>query len=102
MVDPPQFSHVGHHLIDKKGIGQFRKQFSCFNHVFAPTEPRFEVIDAERWPLASHRANQGLGDIDPTHGEIGTIINRPLLDAHEVFKPPILFRISQIELQLEA
>jgi hypothetical protein len=27
MVDPPQFSHVGHHLIDKKGIGQFRKQF---------------------------------------------------------------------------
>ena len=25
-----------------------------------------------------------------------------LLDAHEVFEPPILFRVSKIELQLEA
>src|SRR5215470_20059972 len=26
-VDPPQFSHLGYHLINKKGIGHFRKQF---------------------------------------------------------------------------
>ena len=26
-VDPPKFSHLGHHLINKKGIGHFRKQF---------------------------------------------------------------------------
>jgi hypothetical protein len=27
MVNPPKFSHFGHHLINKNGIGQFRKQF---------------------------------------------------------------------------
>jgi len=26
-VDPPPFSHLGYHLINKKGIGHFRKQF---------------------------------------------------------------------------
>src|SRR5262249_12405777 len=27
MVNPPQCSHFGHHLINKIGIGRFRKQF---------------------------------------------------------------------------
>jgi hypothetical protein len=27
MVHPPKFSHFGHHLINKNGIGRFRKQF---------------------------------------------------------------------------
>ena len=27
MVNPPKFSHFGHHLINKNGIGRFRKQF---------------------------------------------------------------------------
>src|SRR5262249_29982848 len=26
-VDPSQFSHLGHHLINKKGVGHCRKQF---------------------------------------------------------------------------
>src|SRR5688572_13047360 len=27
MVNPPKFSQLGHHLINKNGIGRFRKQF---------------------------------------------------------------------------
>jgi hypothetical protein len=27
MVNPPQCSHFGHHLLNKIGIGRFRKQF---------------------------------------------------------------------------
>src|SRR6266568_1007015 len=27
MIDPPKFSHLGHHLINKNGIGHYRKQF---------------------------------------------------------------------------
>ena len=27
MVHPPKFSYFGHHLINKNGIGRFRKQF---------------------------------------------------------------------------
>ena len=27
MIDPPKFSHLGHHLINKNGIGHCRKQF---------------------------------------------------------------------------
>ena len=26
-VDPPQFSYLGHHLLNTNGIGHFRKQF---------------------------------------------------------------------------
>ena len=27
MIDPSKFSHLGHHLINKNGIGHYRKQF---------------------------------------------------------------------------
>ena len=68
---------------------------------FSATEPGFEVIDAEGWPLIPHRANQGMGDVDHEHRQIGTVINWSFLDTHEVFETPKLFRISKIKLQLE-
>ena len=69
---------------------------------FSKQKPGFEVIDTEGRPPRPHRAHQGLGDIDHEHREIGAIINRSFLDAHEVIETPRLFRISKIELQLEA
>jgi hypothetical protein len=102
MIDPPKFSHLGHHLINKNGIGHCRKPFEWFNHVFLPMEPRFEIIDAACWPLNPQRPNEGLGDIDHEQGEIGTMINRLFIDVHEVFESPLLFRVSKIALPLEA
>src|SRR5438128_12585656 len=43
-----------------------------------------------------------MGDIDHEHRQISTIIDWPCVDIHEVFESPVLFRVSKIELQLEA
>ena len=43
-----------------------------------------------------------MGDIDHEHRQIRTIIDWPCVDIHEVFESPVLFRVSKIELQLEA
>src|SRR4029453_12191555 len=43
-----------------------------------------------------------MGDIDHEQRQIGAIIDWPCVDIHEVFESPVLFRISKIELQLEA
>src|SRR4029453_6147338 len=40
--------------------------------------------------------NQGLGDIDHEHRQIGAIIDWPCVDIHEVFESPVLFRVSKI------
>src|SRR5688500_16163755 len=63
--------------------------------------PEWSDYTPEGWPLIPHRANQGMGQIDHEHRQIGTIVDRPLFDTHEVFETPILFRVSKIELQLE-
>jgi hypothetical protein len=88
VVAPPKCRPLGHHLINKKRIGPFRKHFSCFDHVWPAPEPRGELMDAERWPLGSHWPPQGLGDLDHQPGPIGPMIPRLLLDAHAVFEPP--------------
>ena len=43
-----------------------------------------------------------MGDIDHEHRQISPIIDWPCVDIHEVFESPVLFRVSKIELQLEA
>src|SRR5437764_12625161 len=43
-----------------------------------------------------------MGDIDHEHRQISTIIDWPGVDIHEVLESPVLFRVSKIELQLEA
>ena len=101
-VDPPTCSPLGHHLINTKGIGHCRKQCSCVDHVLPATAPRFEIIDAARWPLGSHRPQQGLRDLDHAHGQLRPLINRRLLDAQEVCEPPLVLRVSNMERQVDA
>jgi len=102
MIDPPKCSHLGHHLINKNGIGHCRKQLSCVDHLWLPAEPRFESVDAACWPRSPHRPHEGMGDIDHAHGQIGTLIHRLFMDVHDVCEFPILLRVSTIARQLEA
>jgi len=102
MIDPPKCSHLGHHLINKNGIGHCRKQLSCVDHLWLPAEPRFESVDAACWPRSPHRPHEGMGDIDHAHGQIGTLIHRLFMDVHDVCESPILLRVSTIARQLEA
>jgi hypothetical protein len=102
VVDPPKCSSLGHHLSNTKGIGHFRQPCAGFDHVFPATAPRCESLDAARGPLGSHRPHEGLGDMDHAHSQLRTLIPRLLMDTHDVFEPPRVFRVSNSALQWEA
>jgi hypothetical protein len=66
------------------------------------TTPCCESRDAARGPPGAHRPPQGLGAMAHAQGQMRTMIPRLLRDAHEVFEPPRLVRVSNMALPLAA
>jgi hypothetical protein len=52
--------------------------------------------------VLAHRSHQDLGQVDHQHRQVGTVVDRRWLDHHEVFQAPVLFGVSEVELDLEA
>ena len=66
-----------------------------------PAEVGFEVVDTEGRVSWSEVTGEHLCQVDHEHRQIGGIVNRELLDIHEIFQTPELFSVTEIELDLE-
>ena len=65
------------------------------------SEVGFEVIDAEGGLGGSELLDEGVRNINHEHSQISGIVNRELIDVHEIFQPPELFSIPEVEFNLK-
>jgi len=100
VVHPPQYSHLGNHLLNKNGIGISGSNFKVSTTYL---RLRNHALRSCTLTLATGRAwtNQGMRDVDHEHGQVRTVMHWPFMDIHEVFEPPVWFRVAEITLQWE-
>ncbi len=51
MVNPPELSDLGNRLISQNPFKHLRKYSSDFHHLFAASEPGFEIVQLDSYDL---------------------------------------------------
>jgi hypothetical protein len=100
-MNTAQAGHLVENLGSYNGLRFFRKHFYRFLHVFVASTVGFQVQDAVGWVTRMDVSPEPIGHIDHEQRQMRRLRAPRRGDVHEVFQAPVLFGITEVQLDLE-